>query len=59
MKLAGMLLLLAGWGIVVSAILLFPGTTTRTLFVVAGLGVQGLGLILAFRSGGKLPEGVR
>jgi hypothetical protein len=56
MKLAGMLLLLAGWGIVVSAIVLFPRPATRGLFVLAGLGVQGLGLILAFRSGGKLPE---
>ncbi len=59
MKLAGMLLLLAGWGIVVSAVVLLPRPTTRGLFVLAGLGVQGLGLILAFRSGGKLPEGVR
>jgi hypothetical protein len=56
MKLAGMLLLLAGWGIVVSAVVLFPGPMTRALFVLAGLGVQGLGLILAFRSGGTLQE---
>ena len=56
MKLAGMLLLLAGWGIVVSAVVLFPRPTTRALFVLAGLGVQGLGLILAFRSGAKSPE---
>jgi hypothetical protein len=55
MKLAGMLLLLAGWGIVVSALVLFPRPAARALFVVAGLGVQGLGLILAFRSGAKLP----
>jgi hypothetical protein len=55
MKLAGMLLLLAGWGIVVSAVALFAVPATRGLFVLAGLGVQGLGLILAFRSGGRLP----
>jgi hypothetical protein len=56
MKLAGMLLLLAGWGIVVSAVVLFPRPMTRVLFVLAGLGVQGLGLILAFRSGATLQE---
>jgi hypothetical protein len=58
MKLAGMLLLLAGWGIVVSSVALFPLPMTRILFVFAGLGVQGLGLLLAFRSG-RLAEGVK
>jgi hypothetical protein len=56
MKLAGMLLLLAGWGIVVSAVVLFPRPVSRALFVLAGLCVQGLGLTLAFRSGTQLPE---
>jgi hypothetical protein len=56
MKLAGMLLLLAGWGIVVSAVVLFPRPVARALFVLAGLGVQALGLVLAFRSGARLPE---
>jgi hypothetical protein len=59
MKVAGMLLLLAGWGIVVSAVALFPLPITRALFIVAGLGVQGLGLLLAFRSGARLPEEVK
>jgi len=49
MKLAGMFLLLAGWGIVVSAVLLFPRPVSRGLFVLAGLAVQAIGLILAFR----------
>ena len=49
MKLAGMLLLLAGWGIVVSAVLLFPRPLSRGLFLLAGLAVQAIGLILAFR----------
>ncbi len=49
MKLAGMFLLLAGWGIVVSAVLLFPRPLSRGLFVLAGLAVQAIGLILAFR----------
>ena len=56
MRFAGMLLLLAGWGIVISAVVLFPQSMTRSLFVVAGMGVQGLGLFLAFRSGSRLPE---
>jgi hypothetical protein len=56
MKLAGMLLLLAGWGLVVSAVVLFPRPISRALFVLAGLGVQGLGLIMAFRAGTKLPK---
>lgn len=55
MKLAGMLLLFAGWVIVVSAVVLFARSGTRGLFVLAGLGVQSLGLVLAFRSGEKLP----
>jgi hypothetical protein len=49
MKLAGMLLLLAGWGIVVSAVALFTRSGTRGRFVLAGLGVELLGLLLAFR----------
>jgi hypothetical protein len=49
MKLAGMFLLLAGWGIVVSAVLLFPRPVLRGLFVLSGLAVQAIGLILAFR----------
>jgi hypothetical protein len=56
MKLAGTLLLLAGWVIVVSAIVLFAGSGMRGIFVLAGLGVELLGLILAFRGGVKLPE---
>jgi small-conductance mechanosensitive channel len=55
MKLAGMLLLLAGWGIVVSAVALFSSSGMRELFVLAGLGVELLGLTLAFR-GAKLPR---
>jgi hypothetical protein len=56
MKLAGMLLLLAGWGIVISAIVLFPRPISRALFLISGLAVQQLGLVLAFRSGAKVPE---
>jgi hypothetical protein len=56
MKLAGMLLLLAGWGLVVSAVALFSRSGTRGWFVLAGLGVELLGLVLAFRGGANLPR---
>jgi hypothetical protein len=59
MKLAGMLLLLAGWGIVVSAVALFSQPGSRGVFALAGLGVEALGLVLAFRSGTKLPKETR
>ena len=50
MKIAGILLLLAGWGIVLFAVSLLPATATRTSFVLAGVGVEGLGLGLLIRS---------
>ncbi len=56
MKLAGMFLLLAGWGIVVSAIVLFPHPLPRAVFVLAGLCLQIIGLGLAFRPSGKIWE---
>lgn len=56
MRLAGLLLLLAGWAIVVGAIALFAGSGRRELFVAAGLGVEMLGLVLAFRKPTTLPK---
>ena len=50
MKLAGLLLLLAGWGIVLAAVALLSSALPRTGFVLAGVGVEALGLILAVRS---------
>jgi hypothetical protein len=50
MKLAGFLLLLAGWGIVLVAVVLLPATSTRAAFVLAGLGVEAFGLTLVVRS---------
>jgi hypothetical protein len=50
MKLAGFLLLLAGWGIVLSALMLLASAPPRTCFVLAGMGVEVLGLILVARS---------
>jgi hypothetical protein len=50
MKLAGFLLLLSGWVIVLVAIMLIPTTAARAAFVLAGVGVEALGLILVARS---------
>jgi len=50
MKLAGFLLLLAGWAIVMSAIILLAQAPARTGFVLAGMGVEALGLVIVVRS---------
>jgi hypothetical protein len=50
MKLAGLLLLLAGWGIALAAVALLSSALPRTGFVLAGVGVEALGLILVIRS---------
>ena len=50
MKLAGFLLLLAGWGIVLAAVVLLPAASTRASFVLAGMAVEVLGLALVARS---------
>ena len=50
MKLAGFLLLLAGWGIVLSAVVLLTSVPPRACFVLAGMGVEVMGLILVVRS---------
>jgi hypothetical protein len=50
MKFLGFLLLLAGWFLVLAAIVLFASPPLRAAFVLAGIAVEVLGLILAFRS---------
>jgi hypothetical protein len=54
MKLAGFLLLPAGWVIVLSAIALLPPGFARGAFLLAGLGVEALGLGLVVRA--HMPE---
>lgn len=56
MRVAGMLLLLAGWGIILSALVLLSPAATRIIFLVAGLGVEALGLVLALRSQSEMEE---
>lgn len=50
MKAVGFLMLLAGWFLALAAIVLFASTALRAAFVLAGIAVQALGLIFAFRS---------
>jgi hypothetical protein len=50
MKLAGSLLLLAGWAIVVAAVVLLTPANTRSVFVLAGVAVEVIGLTLLIRS---------
>jgi hypothetical protein len=49
MKLAALLLLVAGWGIVMSAVALLPSPMVRAGFVLAGVAVEllGLGLLVS------------
>jgi hypothetical protein len=50
MRIAGFLLLLAGWGIVLCAIALLGPSSLIAGFVAAGTGVEVLGLVLVVRS---------
>jgi hypothetical protein len=50
MKLAGLLLLLAGWAIVLAAVVLLTPANTRSVFVLAGVAVEVIGLTLLIRS---------
>jgi len=50
MKLFGLLLLVAGWVIVLAAMVLLKTTPERSLFAMSGIGVEMLGLTLVVRS---------
>jgi len=50
MRLAGFLLLPAGWALVIAALILLTVPASRTAFVLAGLGVEVLGLVLLVHS---------
>jgi hypothetical protein len=50
MKFPGFLLLLAGWGIVLTAVVLLAASAPRAAFVLAGIGVEILGLVLVIRA---------
>jgi hypothetical protein len=50
MKLAGFLLLPAGWLIVLTAIAILPPGSARAAFLFAGLAIEALGLGLVVRA---------
>ncbi len=50
MKLLGFFLLLAGWGIVLTAVTLLTAMGPRAAFVFAGLGVEVMGLVIVIRA---------
>ena len=50
MKLAGFLLLPAGWIIVLAAVVLLASSPSRSAFALAGVAVEILGLTLVFRA---------
>ena len=50
MRLVSFLMLLAGWFLVLAAVVLFAAAPLRAVFVLVGLAVEALGLVLAFRS---------
>ncbi len=49
MKLAGLLLLLAGWVLMLTAIALLASAASRGVFAFCGFGVETLGLVVLFR----------
>ena len=46
----GFLLLLAGWGLVLAALVLLGAGAPRITFIFAGLGVEVVGLVLVIRA---------
>ena len=50
MKIAGFLLLLTGWLLVLSAVVMLPAGGARSAFVLTGMAVEVLALVLLFRS---------
>jgi hypothetical protein len=50
MKLSGFFMLVAGWFIVLASLPLLGSMKLLTIFVLAGLGVQLIGLVLVVRS---------
>ncbi|MGA3323084.1 MAG: hypothetical protein ABSF45_01310 [Terriglobia bacterium] len=50
MKITGLLMMPAGWFIVLAALVLLRAVLAQNLFIAAGLGVEILGLILFTRA---------
>jgi uncharacterized membrane protein len=56
MKVAGFLLICAGFAIVLCTFMLLSTSAPRAAFVLAGIAVQALGLVLVFRAHFTLDE---
>lgn len=56
MKVAGLLLLFAGWILVLAALVLLAALAPRTGFVLAGIAVELLGFVLLSREHAHLPR---
>jgi hypothetical protein len=50
MRLFGFGLLMSGWGIVLTALVLLSAEAPRIAFILAGVGVEIVGLVLVIRS---------
>ena len=50
MKFVAFVLLVAGWFLTLAAVVLFAADTPRVTFVFAGMAVEILGLVMAFRA---------
>ncbi len=50
MKIAGILLMLAGWFLLPAAVVMLPALPARTAFVLAGIGVEILGFVFVARA---------
>ncbi len=57
MKVAGLLLMLSGWIIVLCAVILLPPSASRAAFPICGFGIEILGLFLFLRERTLLPDG--
>jgi hypothetical protein len=50
MKIAAFFSLLAGWLLVLAALILLPAGAARSIFTLAGIAVEATGLVLAVRT---------
>ncbi len=55
MRVAGLLLMVSGWALMLTSLVLLPPSNARAGFLSAGCGLIVLGLVLALRSGSTLP----
>jgi hypothetical protein len=54
MKIAGFFLMLAGWLLVLAALIMLRAGVSRNAFILAGLGVQTTGLTIVVRAHGRV-----